>query len=398
MEINYATMIPVEEAKNLIVSHTTPLPKEKLALLQANGRVLAEGIIAPFSIPAYPQSSMDGYALHFDGSRFPKKLVGEMAAGSNKEFTLKPDEAIRIFTGAAVPAGANTVLMQEKARVEEGYLYMEDANLSAGANVRSVGSEIARGDLALPAGAMLTPAAIGFLAGIGITEVSVFPLPKVSIIVTGNELQTPGEPLAYGQVYEANSFTLVSALGQSGIHPLGLYRGHDDPDQLSEILMNALEGSDVVLMTGGVSVGDYDFTTQAFDACGVQKVFHKIKQKPGKPILFGVKEDKLVFGLPGNPASVLTCYYQYVLPAFSVMTDANLNLPVKHVPLITGIKKPAGLTHFLKGYFDGERVELLGGQESYKLNSFAKANCLAEIAEETIALQEGDAIKIHLFA
>jgi molybdopterin molybdotransferase len=199
-------------------------------------------------------------------------------------------------------------------------------------------------------------------------------------------------------VYEANSFTLVAALGQSGIEPLGLYRGGDDPDLLTEILMNAIEGSDVVLMTGGVSVGDYDFTTQAFDACGVRKIFHKIKQKPGKPILFGVKDEKLVFGLPGNPASVLTCYYQYVLPAVSRMCGANLSLPVREVPLKTAYNKPAGLTHFLKGYFDGERVELSGGQESYKLNSFAKANCLAEIAEDSTALQVGDAVKIHLFA
>jgi molybdopterin molybdotransferase len=207
----------------------------------------------------------------------------------------------------------------------------------------------------------------------------------------------PGEPLVYGQVYEANSFTLLSALGELGIEPLGLYRGADDPAQLTEILMNALEESDVVLMTGGVSVGDYDFTTLAFDACGVQKVFHKIKQKPGKPILFGVKDHKLVFGLPGNPASVLTCYYQYVLPAFSMLAGNNLNLPVKNVPLKTAFKKPAGLTHFLKGYFDGEGVELLGGQESYKLNSFAKANCLVEFAEENTGLQDGEWVNIHLF-
>ena len=127
-------------------------------------------------------------------------------------------------------------------------------------------------------------------------------------------------------------------------------------------------------------------------------VFHKIKQKPGKPILFGVKDHKLVFGLPGNPASVLTCYYQYVLPAFSMLAGNNLNLPVKNVPLKTAFKKPEGLTHFLKGYFDGEGVELLGGQESYKLNSFAKANCLVEFAEDNTGLQDGDWVNIHLFA
>lgn len=398
MEKDFAFMIPVAEAKQMIVSHAAPLPAERLALPACGGRALAEVVIAPCSIPAYPQSSMDGYALHFDGSRYPKKLVGEMAAGSSREFVLKPGEAIRIFTGAAVPAGADTVLMQEKARVEDGHLIIEDTNLAPGANVRAAGSEIEKGALALSAGTVLTPAAIGFLAGMGITEVPVTRLPKVSIIVTGNELQMPGEQLGYGQVYEANSFTLVAALGELGIAPLGLYRGGDDPVQLTEILGNALEESDVVLMTGGVSVGDYDFTALAFDACGVQKVFHKIKQKPGKPILFGVKDKKLVFGLPGNPASVLTCYYQYVLPAFSVMSGLNLRLPEKQVPLKTAYKKPAGLTHFLKAYFDGEGVVLPGGQESYKLNSFAKANCLAEFAEESTGMEVGERVVIHLFS
>lgn len=391
-------MISVEEAKCIIRANACRLNAQKVPLLKATGRILANPLIAPFSIPAFPQSSMDGYAFAFRAGYRTYKLVGEMAAGSSKEFKLNEGEAIRIFTGAAVPAGADTVLMQEKARIENGLLFCEWEGITSGANVRPVGSEIEAGSRALPEGALLTPAAIGFLAGAGITEVDVYPLPKVSIIVTGNELQTPGEPLAYGQVYEANSFTLVSALGELGIEPLGLYRGADDPEQLTEILLNALEESDVVLMTGGVSVGDYDFTTLAFEACGVQKVFHKIKQKPGKPILFGVKDNKLVFGLPGNPASVLTCYYQYVLPALTIMTGLNLNLPVKNVPLKSAYHKAGGLTHFLKGYFDGETVELLGGQESYKLNSFAKANCLAEFAEETTGMEEGEMVNIHLFA
>jgi molybdopterin molybdotransferase len=176
-----------------------------------------------------------------------------------------------------------------------------------------------------------------------------------------------------------------------------LYRSGDDPAQLTEILGNALENSDVVLITGGVSVGDYDFTTVAFEECEVEKVFHKIKQKPGKPILFGVKDEKLVFGLPGNPASVLTCFYQYVLQAFSVMTDHNLCLPTTKAPLKKSFKKPVGLTHFLKGFYKGEMVEILDGQESYKLNSFARANCLIEIPEDTTELEEFILVKIHLF-
>lgn len=391
-------MIPVEEAKALIIEHAKILPAATVALQEATGRILASAIQAPCSIPAFPQSSMDGYAFRLLPSNGPYKLIGEMAAGSNKELLLKPAEAVRIFTGAAVPAGADTVLMQEKARVEKDYLFNDWNEITIGANVRPVGSEIEAGETALTAGILLTPGAIGFLAGMGITKVEVIPLPKVSIIVTGNELQTPGEPLEYGQVYEANSFTLLAALGQLGIEPFGLYRSGDNPDQLNEILWNALEESDVVLITGGVSVGDYDFTTQALDACEVEKVFHKIKQKPGKPILFGVKNEKLVFGLPGNPASVLTCYYQYVLPAFSILSGRNVNLQELSVPLKGRYKKAEGLTHFLKGYCNEGSVELLGGQESYKLNSFATANCLIEVAEQTTDLVNDDVVKIHLFS
>lgn len=391
-------MISVDDAKQLILEHANKLESLPMPLLEASDHILAKDIFAPHSIPAYPQSSMDGYALRFDGGHWPLKLVGEMAAGSNKAFTLKQGEAVRIFTGAAVPNGADTVLIQEKARAEGNLLYIEDPNLCAGANVRPVGSEITKGHKALPVGALLTPAAVGFLAGMGVVEVEALPMPRISIIVTGNELQHPGQPLEYGQVYEANSFTILAALKQIGLEPLALYRSADDLGQLTDILNNALESSDVVLMTGGVSVGQYDFTTVAFDACGIQKVFHKIKQKPGKPILFGTSGSKLVFGLPGNPASVLTCYYQYVLLALSVLCGKNLRLPTKTVSLKNEFKKPAGLTHFLKGYYDGINVELLTGQESYKLNSFARANCLAEIPEDTTALEAGFEVRVHLFS
>ncbi|HSK12503.1 MAG TPA: gephyrin-like molybdotransferase Glp [Phnomibacter sp.] len=391
-------MISVDEARAMVVEKARKLPAEKVSLKNATGLVLAADVVAMQDIPAYPQSSMDGYALRYDGVHWPLKLVGEMAAGSSKEFLLKPGEAVRIFTGAAVPAGADTVVMQEKVRVDDAHLHIEDPGLMAGANVRPVGSEVSKGALAMPAGALLTPAAIGFLAGIGITEVEVVPLPKISVIVTGNELQAPGEPLGYGQVYEANSFTLLAALQQAAIEPLANYRSGDDLMQLTEILQNALEVSDVVLITGGVSVGAYDLTSPAFDRVGVQKIFHKIRQKPGKPILFGTKEEKLVFGLPGNPASVLSCYYQYVLPALSVLSARPLALKRKRVPLRAAYKKPAGLTHFLKGSYDGSKVELLSGQESYKLNSFARANCMAEIPEGATDLPAGHPVTIHVFS
>lgn len=390
-------MITVQEARALIQQQCSRLAALQLPLAQAGGKVLAHTITAPLDIPAYPQSSMDGYAFLYQPGKKNYTLQGEMAAGSSHAIALAPAEAVRIFTGAPVPPGADTVLMQEKAAVQEDQLTVLDENLSAGTNVRPVGSEIAAGATALVAGALLTPAAIGFLAGLGIAEVPVVPMPKVSILVTGNELCTPGLPLAYGQVYEANSYTLIAALAHLGIQPQACYSAGDNPAQLTELLGQALAQSDAVLMTGGVSVGDYDFTTQAFEQCGVQKIFHKIKQKPGKPILFGRHGSKPVFGLPGNPASVLTCYYQYVLPALGMLSGRNLQLPVVQAELTGTFTKPAGLTHFLKAYYQHGKVTLLTGQESYKLNSFAVANGLAEIPADTTALAAGETVAVHLF-
>lgn len=389
-------MISVEEAKRLILEQVNVLPAATVPLHKSGGLTLAADVFAPYSIPAYPQSSMDGYAFAFDAHTVEWQLVGEMAAGSNQLFQLQPGQAIRIFTGAAVPNGADTVVMQEKTRVEQGLLMMESAGMKRGDNVRPVGSEIEMNKLAMQSGDMLTPAAIGFLAGMGIASVKVYPRPKLSIIVTGNELQHPGEPLQYGQVYEANSFTLLTALQQLQIHDVPVNRSPDDLAALQHLLTQALQQSDVVLMTGGVSVGDYDFTLKAFDACGVTKVFHKIKQKPGKPILFGVKQNKLVFGLPGNPASVLTCFYQYVMPALTTMMRCKPPVQVLQAPVAQAYSKPAGLTHFLKASYDGAQVHLLTGQESYKLNSFARANCLAVIPESATAIAAGDAVEIHV--
>jgi molybdopterin molybdotransferase len=390
------TMIKVEQAKELIGVNITRLTSEFLPLSVACGHVLAKDIFADLDIPAYPQSSMDGYAFAFDSFGTTLTLQGEMAAGSNNEMQLQPGMAVRIFTGAAVPPGADTVVVQEKSSVENGQLIIAGHPLKRGDNVRPVGSEIQKDSLALPAGVRLSPAAIGFLAGMGVSEVEVIKIPSVGILVTGNELCEPCKPLGYGQVYESNSLTLRAALTSMGMNVATVLHAKDDPVQLVQMLASLLNENDMVLMTGGVSVGDYDFTMRAFDTCGVKKVFHKIRQKPGKPILFGMKDNKPVFGLPGNPASVLTCFYQYVWPALGRLMGTNLSIKQLKVPLTDAHKKPAGLTHFLKAEFDGNKVRLLTGQESYKLASFAKANCLAVLPEAETTWSAGDRIEIHL--
>jgi molybdopterin molybdotransferase len=389
-------MISVIEAKNIIQENVDTFSLVSLTLELASGLTLAKDIYAPVNIPAFPQSGMDGYALAFSSIGKPIVLEGEQAAGANLLTKVKPGTAVRIFTGAVVPEGTDTVVIKEKSKVADGLLLIEDDKLKQGDNVRLPGTEIAKDALALSAGTRLTPPAIGFLAGMGIASVKVIPMPRVSIIVTGNELQDPGTVPEFGKVYESNSFALLAVLKQLYINDAAVYKSADDITILTEKLNEALAKSDIILMTGGVSVGDYDFTVKVSENCGVQKIFHKIKQKPGKPIFFGKKENILFFGLPGNPASVLTCFYEYVIPAIEKLTAQKLSLEIKQVPLSVAYKKPAGITHFLKGIFDGKQVHLPEGQESYKLNSFAKANCLVMIPESATEISAGENVEIHL--
>ena len=391
-------MIHVKRANELIeesISHLEPI---MVQLSEAQGLILAEDVFSNYDIPAYPQSSMDGYAFAFEAGKSTYVLAGEMAAGSNHQFQLKPGFAVRIFTGAAVPPGADTVLVQEKSTIQEGQLQVNDVQIKKGDNVRQIGSEIQLGTKALSSGHLLNPASIGFLAGMGVSSVKAYPKPRVAILVTGNELQMPGKALEYGQVYDSNSLTLKACLSQFHISHVEILSAGDNLFQLQSMLEKALATADLILMTGGVSVGDYDFTMDAFESCGVKKVFHKIKQKPGKPILFGKKGEKAVFGLPGNPASVLTCFYEYVIPAIGKMMHSPKSIECKQVPLEHDHQKPAGLTHFLKAYYNGETVSLKTGQESYKLSSFAASNCLAVFPEEETTFSKGQLIDIHILS
>lgn len=401
-------MISVEEAIKIIEENSVALQPVIFSLPQVAGKILAEDIYSIIDIPAFPQSSMDGYAFSFDELGKNKKLIvdGEIAAGTNQKISLAPGKAIRIFTGAPVPPGADTVVMQEKVKIHsstsnsstssEVELIIEDESIIKGMNVRPKGSEMKAGELALKKESLLSPAAIGFLAGIGITEVKVYPNPSVSIIITGKELQQPGKPLEYGQVYEANSFSLNSALWHAGIENIKVHYADDNLEMITGILKKSLEQSDVVLLTGGISVGDYDFVLQASDNCDVNKLFHKIKQRPGKPLYFGKKENKLVFGLPGNPSSVLTCFYEYVLPALEILTKRKICLQTIQVPLSKPFYKTASLTHFLKGFYNGKTVTVLNAQESFRLSSFAKANCFVKINEEVMECKKGELVEVHL--
>jgi len=389
-------MISVQQAKQ-IIRDAAPAPKiVKLPLLEAFGFTLAKDVIATVDIPNFAQSSMDGYAIKFADKGKQLAIIGEMAAGATQQHTIKNGQATRIFTGAPLPQGADTVIMQEKVTVENKLLTLQDDNLSQGLNVRPKGAEVKNGELAMAKGTYLSAAALGFLAGIGCTHVAVYAAPKVAIILTGNELQEPGKPLEFGQVYEANSIILTAALHKAGINDITILRSEDNPETLAAVLKQALESNDVVLLNGGVSVGDYDFVVGAAVACGIEQKFHKIKQKPGKPLFFGTKQDKLVFGLPGNPSSGLTCFYEYVLPALERSMRKDARVIATTATTTHNYTKPAGLTHFLKGFYTEGDVTPLHAQESFRLHSFAQANCFIVLPEESTGCTAGNTIEVHL--
>lgn len=384
----------------MIRANATALTPVTIPLQQAVGRVLAADVTAFTDIPAFEQSAMDGYALSFAGYELHNTLTvqGEVPAGAPESSVLQANQAIRIFTGAPVPAGADTVVMQEKVEVKNGQLHIVDDQLKPGLNVRLIGSEIKAGELMLAKGDKLTPAAVGFLATTGVSEVLVYPTPVMSIIVTGNELQQPGKALLHGQVYECNSFQLRAALKLLQIEEVPVFEAKDDLQVVKDTLKYALDNSDVVLLTGGVSVGNYDFVPEAAAACGVVTLFHKLKQRPGKPLFVGTKGKKWVFGLPGNPSSVLTCFYEYVIPALEQLMQLKPVVPGIKVPLSKAYSKTAALTFFLKGYYDGQTVAPLDSQESYRLRSFAMANCLVVLPEEKMEYAVGEEVEIHMIS
>ncbi len=390
-------MISVTEAKKLIQESVEPLPSCSCLLAEAAGLILAKDIISPVDLPPFDQSAMDGFAFCFDSWQREKKLPikGEIPAGHQNIQDFSADFAIRIFTGAMVPQGADTVIMQEKTDLLDGQLVITDPEIKKGNAIRLKASEISLGSVALTQGSYLSPAALGFIAGMGIHQIEVYPVPKVSIIVTGNELQKPGMDLKIAQVFESNSIALHTALIRIGIRHPDIVFAKDDLKEIKLALEEALNHSDLVILTGGVSVGDYDFVISATRECHVSEIFHGIKQKPGKPLYFGMKGLKPVFGLPGNPASVLTCFYEYVLPALHGLSYSMYDLETCLMPVQNTYNKKTGMAHFLKAFSDGQSVTILEAQESYKMSSFAKANCLLYVPAEITQYNPGDLVEIH---
>jgi molybdopterin molybdotransferase len=364
--------------------------------LEANGSILAEPIYAIMDTPPFHQSAMDGYAFSYQN--WDKKsnltVIGEIQTGNYSTEKVLANQAIRIFTGAPIPPGTDTVVMQEKINRYGNTIEVLDTFLVKGANVRLQGSQTKKGELALQERQLLTPVAISFLAGIGINKVNVFSKPTVSIIVTGKELAKAEDTITEGKIFESNSIGLIAALQQIGINPVSVEVVDDVEAEIEQAISNQLT-SDILILTGGVSVGDYDLVPASLEKCGVQKIFHKIKQKPGKPFYFGRYNQTLVFALPGNPVAVMSCFYEYVAQAIGNFTQKEYFKKMAF-PLAEDFNKKAGLTFFLKGKMGENNVTVLNNQESYKLNSFAVADCLIEFDEEKENFKKGDLVNVRM--
>ena len=388
--------VAVQEAKEILQGLYLSGEKVQLPLQKALGYWIASPIHAPMQVPSFDNSGMDGYAFAWEDGGDSRQLAQVVQAGTFPDFTLQPGTAVRIFTGAPVPKGADTIVQQEWVRVEGDRIFFELGKLTQGMNLRRAGSQCEQGQLILQEGTRITPGTLGLLASLGVEEVSVFAAPQVSIILTGDEVVEVGQALQPGQIYNANGPALLGYLSQLGISAVKVYKVKDDPNEVIRVIGEALASSDVLLITGGISVGDFDFVKEGLAENGVKTLFYKVKQKPGKPLLAGVKGSKLVFALPGNPASVLTCFMQYVKPSLGQwMGNPAAWEQVRSYPLATNWEKQVKLTVFLKARLVAGAVEVLPGQESFNLLSFGSADGLIEIREDQQALKEGALVSFY---
>ncbi|GAA3777627.1 molybdenum cofactor synthesis domain-containing protein [Flavobacterium ginsengiterrae] len=384
-------MIKVQEAIAVIETSSTKMPVKQISIKKAFGYVLAEKVISPISMPPFRQSAMDGYAFTHS-IRHQYDIVGTSQAGDHKNIKLQNTEAIRIFTGAYVPDSADTVVMQEHVMSNKNSILIASMPEKF-SNVRPKGEQIEKGAVVFEAGTLITPAAIGFLASLGITEAAVYKKPKTAILVTGNELVEPGKKLKKGKIFESNSIMLQAALQTAGINKTKVYRVKDNLKATKKALKSILKNNDIVLISGGISVGDYDFVKEALLQNEVKELFYKINQKPGKPMFFGSKNETLVFALPGNPASSLTNFYIYVLPAIkNRMGFSEIHKPKLVRKLNSDVINDTGKTLFLKAKYDETNVTVLNGQSSAMLNTFATANSLLIVPDDIENYKKGEEV------
>jgi len=405
-------MLTFYEARKTILQAVPTMPIEIVHLHQALQRILATDVVAEMDLPPFDNSSMDGYAIRSsdtahatDRNRIRLDVVGEVSAGEFSEQKLQPGTAVQIMTGAPMPDGADAVIEQELVESRDGVIELR-TRVAQARNVRKKGEETRKGEIVLRKGTRLTPAGVGVLASLGIAHTEVYARPTVALLTTGSEIVEVGEPLAPGKIRNSNAYTLWGLVVESGANPVDLGKAGDHEEEIRTKIQRGLR-HDLLVTSGGVSVGKHDLVLRVLEELGVTIHFWKVNIKPGMPTAFGVyrnaqSRDVPVFALPGNPVSTMVTFLQFVRPALMSMTgETDIRPPMRlFAKLDHEISKADGKRHFSRGIVRNDRGELFvrttGSQSSGMLSSLVAANCLIVIPEERKDLRAGDEVEIEL--
>lgn len=398
--------LSADEALGKILEAIEPVQgMEKTELRAAVGRVLAEDVRSNINVPSYDNSAMDGYAVI--GSDIPAagtrelKVIGTIFAGKPLHETVQPGTCARIMTGGVMPDGADTVIIQERT-VHQGDVVTIGNDTKAGDNVRSAGEDITRGDIILHQGVRLTPADIGLIASLGIGEVMVTRKPRVAFFSTGDELQSIGEKLDPGNVFDSNRYTLYGMLSRLGVEIIDMGVVRDVKEDIKKAFNQAASYADVIITSGGVSVGEADYIKEILGALG-QVNFWKVAIKPGRPLAFGKLQNAYFFGLPGNPVSVMVTFYQFVQPAIHKLMGSRLIEPLTTRAICRSkLKKRPGRVEYQRGILHKDEngrlvVDKTGAQGSGILSSMSQANCFIILPMESEGIQPGAEVEIQPF-
>lgn len=390
----------VNQARQFIQQFLSPVSAtEIMPIRESLGRVLSADIISPNNVPNYNNSAMDGFAFKYSEGVKIIKIIGTAFAGKPFNGEIKAGECVKIMTGAILPAGADSVVMQEHVVIKgESITLLRD--IKSGANVRMAGEDLSLGQIVLARGHLMRPADLGLVASLGLGEVSAYKKVKVAFFSTGDELISIGKPLAEGQIYDSNRYTLFGMLSRLkvDIHDLGAVP--DDPKRLEATLLEAANEHNVIITSGGVSVGEADHMKGLLAQHG-QVLFWKINMKPGRPLAYGKIGNAHYFGLPGNPVATMVTFYQFVREAIITLMGATYQSPpLFQVECTEPIKKAIGRTEFQRGllYDVGGiwKVKPTGAQGSAILSSMSQANCFIVLDESTGNLDAGASVQVQL--
>lgn len=376
-------LLPVEEAAALILQHTAPLGTERVRASEAYGRVLARELRAPIPMPPFDASTVDGYAVLSTDSSPRRQVLAVITAGRPVATPVAAGTAVRIMTGGPLPPGADAVIMQEYTRQEDGTVVLQRA-VRAGENVNPRGADIAEGQVVLTPGTPLGPAELGLLASLGVTEVEVYRRPRVAVLSTGDEIVEADQEVPYGAIRDSNRPSLMAAVREAGGEPLSLGIARDDEDVQRRLIRQGLEQADVLLTSGGVSVGTRDLIKPLLEELGTVYI-GQVALKPGKPLTFARVGERLAFGLPGNPVSSLVSFEVFVRPALrKLQGHARLHRPTVEVVLEHDVRKTPDRTEYQRAIVtyhpDGTlRARTTGSQASSRLLSMVGANALLHV-------------------